>query len=177
MILKNDNQRGSNNLSFLLKTLAGRLKNLGQGVDRLMGSSTEIWCGCHHQVNRQLSLAFTLMTMCCDLNIYMEMDIQNLISVNKAKKDLEKHREHKIKRKLVQMNKDKLASNRPEREKMPIHVRNKIIKKKEFKTVHEKVKSKEIELQQNVNATTFVYRSEKYLRIIDKTKQALKLEQ
>lgn len=87
------------------------------------------------------------------------MDIQNLIEINKAKKLLVREREGKINRKIVQMNKDKLASNRPERQKLSVHVRSKIIQKKNFKTVEEKVKRKEIELQDNVTAATFIYRS------------------
>jgi|JI6StandDraft_1071083.scaffolds.fasta_scaffold05864_11 hypothetical protein len=70
------------------------------------------------------------------------MDIQNLIEINNAKKSLLKNREAKINKKIVQLNKDKLATNRPERQKIPVHVRSKIIQKKSFKTVQEKVKSK-----------------------------------
>lgn len=105
------------------------------------------------------------------------MDIQNLIAINNTKKELAKSREQKIKRKLVQLSKDKLASNRPERQKLPVHVRSKIIQKKNFATVHEKVKHREIELQDNVTAGTFVYKSAAYYRVLEKTKRALNISQ
>jgi len=87
------------------------------------------------------------------------MDIKNLIEINNASKSLLKDRQHKINRKIVQLNKEKLASSRSERQKLPAHVHKKIIQKKSFKTVQERVKSKEIELQDNVTASTFIHRS------------------
>jgi hypothetical protein len=104
------------------------------------------------------------------------MNIESLIDINKAKKNLAKSREHKINKKIVQMNKEKLAANRPEKHRLPVHIRSKIIQKKNFKTVVEKTKEKEIELQDNVTAMTFVYRSEKYQKILAKTRKVLALD-
>lgn len=51
-----------------------------------------------------------------------------------------------------------------------------MIEKKSYRTVREKERQKPIVLQENVDANTFIYKSEKYLRMLEKTKVKINID-
>lgn len=104
------------------------------------------------------------------------MDIERLIQINKTKKDLSKNRDEKIRKKLVQANKARLASDKPERQRIPVHIKSKMIEKKSYRTIREKERQKPVVLQENVDASTFIYKSEKYSRMLEKTKVKIAID-